>query len=108
MESVLDCDYCGTEHEPSCYAETLIPSPSGSDLFGPWTCHECGGHGIIAFNMDAFMEAYHMEMAERIREKLLRETMEVHKQQSQIGRDVAEFRKVLADVASVEDITWTL
>jgi hypothetical protein len=104
--ALLECEECDAAHPPSVYAAVLDTSPSGNDLFGVFQCPVCDSVYGIAFDGAAFMAWYNTEMLLHAREEQNTDIKDHQRWKSQLGREVASFRRELELVATVEDM-WT-
>ena len=100
----VTCGACGVAHAASCFSPFLSASPSQADLIGAFTCHECGATYMVAFEVEMFMKWWNAEkqaaeQAEQ-KERLLTE----QRLRSQLGRDVAAFRRQLESIETVNDL----
>lgn len=103
---LLGCENCDAEYPPSTYARCLDTSPSGMDLFGVFQCDACGVTYGVAFDGAAFMAWYNCEMLLAAQAEADLDVMDHQRWKSAIGRQVANFRRTLENVATVEDC-WT-
>lgn len=103
---MLECENCETGHPPSVYAMCLDTSPSGQDLFGVFTCPQCGAVYGVAFDGAAFMAWWNAEQLILAREGADEDERDHQRWKSALGREVANFRRELENVATVEDC-WT-
>lgn len=103
----IECELCDADHLPSAFAEGLEDTPSGADLFGHFECEYCGGSYVVSFRKDAYFAMFFAEMAWRREVEMEREAKEHQRWRSQVGRDVADFRRQLEAVSTVEDMPWT-
>jgi hypothetical protein len=103
----LHCERCGAEHAPSCYAPYLESTPSGADLFGQFSCHECNATYSVAFHATSFMQWYQQERVAEIANARKSVDLLEQRRRSDMGRQVADFRRQLDAVETVEEIGWT-
>lgn len=101
---LLPCENCGTPHPPSVYAVHLDTGPSGMDLFGVFECPNCEVQYGLAFEAEGFVNWYNREML--IRAAGLHDDAAAERQRwrSQMGREVARFRRRLEALETVEDM----
>jgi len=100
----VQCEQCGILHGAQCFAPFLTPTPSGGDLMGNFVCHECGAKYTVAFKVEPFMEWWNAERTANVQYEIQRTLYEEQVRKSQLGRDVAAFRRALENIETVSDL----
>jgi hypothetical protein len=98
---------CEHDFLPSVYAQYLDTTPSGHDLFGVFICPNCEVEYAVSFDLEAFMAWFNQEQMLRLKMEVERGDKDHQRWKSALGREVADFRRALESVATVEDM-WTL
>ena len=95
------CKHCHADVYPEDLTEHAMVAPSGRDVVVGLVC-ECGRQTMLSWRLDA----WNAMQKKRFREIEQEQATEVQRMRSAQGRKVAEFRRELELIDTVNDIRW--